>query len=70
MNQQQIQQAISSFVPEFSGENQSNRTNDLIRFTATADSKYQILCSDKEKKIFDKLIKLRLTGEAFTRIEV
>lgn len=68
MNQQQIQQSISSSVPEFSGENQITRTNDLIRFTATADSIYQTLGSDEEKRIFDRLIKLRLTGEAFTRI--
>lgn len=68
MNQQQIQQTITSSVPEFSGDNTNSRTNDLIRFIATADSIYELLTTTEEKTSFNRLIKLRLTGEAFTRV--
>lgn len=68
MNQKEIQQQITAFVPEFSGTRTTNRIDELTRFLGTADTIYETLTTKVEKDIFAKLIKFRLTGEAYSRI--
>lgn len=69
MDEQKIQQNIISFIPEFSGDeaDAAQTANHLAKFIGTADSVYDRLNND-EKKHFNNLIKYRLTGTAFTRI--
>lgn len=68
MNQKEIQRNIASFVPEFSGQNTAQRDIELTRFLGTADSIYEMLTTADERKIFDRLIKFKLTGDAYVRV--
>lgn len=66
--QKEIQQNIANFIPEFSGAEGPHRANELARFLGTADSVYENLKTNNEKEIFNKIIKFKLIGDAYTRI--
>lgn len=68
MNIQQIQQQIAAMVQEFSGINSGNRPEELSRFTEAADMIYSMLTTEEEKENFSKLIRFRLRGDAYTKI--
>ena len=68
MQAREMQKDIKTFIPEFSGEDTINRAKELTRFLGTADSLYKTLTLQDDKDTFCRLIKFRLTGEAFARI--